>query len=132
MFWTIFSLGAPDGRDGVNTVKRERNIFSIWRKGTMSKTCAKIEDWWFDHYWYTIRLGNEQATGIFFNSLNIPRLTDEQKLSCEDSITEEECVKTLQSFQGNKAPGNDGLSIEFYSKLWEIISEPFVNCVNEI
>ena len=38
----------------------------------------------------------------------------------------------LQSFQGNKAPGNDGLPIEFYSKLWEIISEPFVNCVNEI
>ena len=82
--------------------------------------------------WYTIRLGNEQATGIFFNSLNIPGLTDEQKLSCEGSITEEECVKALQSFQGNKAPGNDGLSIEFYSKLWEIISEPFVNCVNEI
>ena len=45
---------------------------------------------------------------------------------------EEECVKALQSFQGNKAPGNDGLPIEFYSKLWEIISEPFVNCVNEI
>ena len=77
-------------------------------------------------------MGNEQATGIFFNSLNIPRLTDEQKLSCEGSITEEECVKALQSFQGNKAPGNDGLSIEFYSKLWEIISEPFVNCVKEI
>ena len=69
---------------------------------------------------------------FFFNSLNIPRLTDEQKLPCEGSITEEECVKALQSFQGNKAPGNDGLPIEFYSKLWEIISEPFVNCVNEI
>ena len=27
---------------------------------------------------------------------------------------------------------NDGLPIEFYSKFWEIISEPFVNCVNEI
>ena len=55
-------------------------------------------------------LGNEQATEIFLNSLNIPRLTDEQKLSCEGSITEEECVKALQSFQGNKASGNDGLS----------------------
>ena len=30
-------------------------------------------------------LGNEQATEIFLNSLNIPRLTDEQKLSCEGS-----------------------------------------------
>ena len=66
------------------------------------------------------------------NSLNIPRLTDQQKLSCEGSITEEECIKALQSFQGNKTPGNDGLPIEFYSRFWEIISEPFVNCVNEI
>ena len=66
------------------------------------------------------------------NSLNIPPLTDEQKLSCEGRITEEECVKPLQSFQGNKAPGNDALPIEFYSKFWEIISEPFVDCVNEI
>ena len=61
-------------------------------------------------------LGNEQATEMFLNSLNIPRLTDEQKLSCEGSITEEECVKALQSFQGNKTPGNDGLPIEFIVK----------------
>ena len=47
-------------------------------------------------------------------------------------LTEEECVKALQSFQGNIAPGNDGLPIEFYSKFWEIISEPFINCVNKI
>ena len=77
-------------------------------------------------------MGNEQAAEIFLNSLNIPRLTDEQNLSCEGSITEEECVKALKSFQGNKAPGNDGLPIEFYSKFWAIISEPFVDCVNEI
>ena len=47
-------------------------------------------------------LGNKQATEIFLNSLNIPRLTDEQKLSCEGSLTEEKCFKDLQSFQGNK------------------------------
>ena len=69
---------------------------------------------------------------FFLNCLNIPLLTDEQKLSCEGSITEEACVKALQSFRGNRAPGNDGLPIEFYSKFWEIISKPFVNCVNEI
>ena len=47
-------------------------------------------------------LGNEQATESFLNSLNIPRLIDEQKLSCEGSITEGECVRALQSFQDNK------------------------------
>ena len=29
------------GRDGVNTVKRVRNIFSTWRKGTMSKNMCE-------------------------------------------------------------------------------------------
>ena len=29
------------GRDGVNTVKTVRNIFSTWRKGTMSKNMCK-------------------------------------------------------------------------------------------
>ena len=77
-------------------------------------------------------LGNEQPTAFFLNSLNIPRRKDEQKLSCEGSSMEEECVKALHSFQGNKAPGHDGLPIEFYSKFWEIMREPFINCVNEI
>ena len=29
------------GRDGVNTVKRVQNSFSIWRKGTMSKNICE-------------------------------------------------------------------------------------------
>ena len=30
-------------------------------------------------------------------------------------------------FSNNKAPGNDGIPIEFYKKLWPLISEPFAN-----
>ena len=44
-------------------------------------------------------------------------------LSCEGKITAEECAKILQSFQLNKAPGNDGIPVEFYIKFWPIISE---------
>ena len=58
-------------------------------------------------------LGNEQATEIFLNSLNIPRLTDEQKLSCEGSLTEEKCLKDLQSCQGNKTVPM-GLAVNWY------------------
>ena len=103
--------------------------------GTITTDPFKIlseEKRFYQELYTSKNLGNKQATEIFLNSLNIPRLTDEQKLSCEGSITEEECVKALHSFQGNKAPGNDGFPIELYSKCWEIISEPFVNCVNEI
>ena len=39
--------------------------------------------------------------------------------------------KCLESFQNNKAPGNDGIPVEFYKKNWPRIREPFINCVNE-
>ena len=89
--------------DGVNTVKRVRNTFSIWRKETMSKNmCENLR---LMVRSLLIRLGNEQATGIFLNSLNIPRLTDEQKLSCEGSIMHQS-IETA-------APRSTGRSGEF-------------------
>ena len=67
---------------------------------------------------------NLQATELFLNNLNVPRLTEQQMLSCEGKITLEECTKALESFQNNKAPGNDGIPVEFYKNFWPLISEP--------
>ena len=74
---------------------------------------------------------NLQATELFLSNLNIPRLTEQQMLSCEGKISLEECAKVLESFQNNKAAGNDGMPVELYKKFWPLISEPFINCVNE-
>ena len=74
---------------------------------------------------------NLQATELFLSNLNIPRLTEQQMLSCEGKISLEECAKVLESFQKNKAAGNDGIPVELYKKFWPLISEPFINCVNE-
>ena len=38
----------------------------------------------------------------FLSDLNIPSITDEQKLSCEGKITPEECSTLLGSFQKTK------------------------------
>ena len=75
---------------------------------------------------------NLQATELFLNNLNIPRLTEQQMLSCEGKITFEESARVLESFQNNKAPGNDGIPVQYFTKdFWPLISEPFINCVNE-
>ena len=65
------------------------------------------------------------------SNLDIPRLTEEQKLSCEGKITPEECAAVLENFQNNKSPGNDGIPVEFYKKFWSLLSESFTKCVNE-
>ena len=70
--------------------------------------------------------GNE-----FLNNLNIPRLSEEQKQSCEGEIFVEEITATLNSFESNKSPDNDGILIEFYKSCWELISDPFMECVRE-
>ena len=66
---------------------------------------------------------NRYAAKSFLNNLNIPKLSEEEKQSCEG--------KLLETFQNNKAPGNDGIPVEFYKKLRPLISEPFIKCVNE-
>ena len=43
-----------------------------------------------------------QTIEAFLHSLNIPVLTEEQKLSCEGTISQEECASALDSFQNNK------------------------------
>jgi len=43
----------------------------------------------------------------------------------------EECELILETFSNNEAPGNDEIPIEFYKKLWPLISEPYVKCANE-
>ena len=45
---------------------------------------------------------------------------------CEGQKTHNECYSVLQSFQKNKTPGNDGLSIEFYLAFWSLIEKYLV------
>ena len=44
----------------------------------------------------------------------MPRLSVDDSQVCEGKLTIEECVKSLNSFEPNKSPGNDGLTVEFY------------------
>ena len=47
----------------------------------------------------------------------MPRLSVDDSQVCEGKLTIEECVKSLNSFEPNKSPGNDGLTVEFYNFL---------------
>ena len=75
---------------------------------------------------YTSRNMNNEAIKSFLKDILVPKLSEEQKMSCEGKITSEECALLLECFQNNKTPGNDGIPIEFYTKFWPLISEPFI------
>ena len=85
--------------------RNQQKVRKLKIKGSITTDPLKIlseEKRFHQELYKSKNLGNKQPTETFLNSLNIPRLTDQQKLSCEGSITEEDCVKALQSFQGNK------------------------------
>ena len=50
----------------------------------------------------------------YLELIPLPKLTNEQTLSCEVIVFEDELFKSLKSMENNKSPGNDGLSEEFY------------------
>ena len=58
------------------------------------------------------------------------KLTNEQTLSCEGIISEDEVFKSLKSMENNKSPGNDGLSKEFYECFWNEIKNPFLASIH--
>ena len=66
----------------------------------------------------------------FLTELTIPKLSEESKQSREGGITAEEFKTSLESFQNNKSPGNNGIPIEFYKRCWNLICNPFIDCVN--
>ena len=54
------------------------------------------------------------------------KLTNEQTLSCEGIISENEVLKSLKSMENNKSSRNDGFFKEFYECFWDEIKNPLL------
>jgi len=76
-----------------------------------------------------VDLENDE-TQFFFKQQNIPKLSTEMSNQCEGIISFKECENILKTFKLNKAPGNDGLTIEFYKRFWNEIGECLVESFN--
>ena len=57
---------------------------------------------------------NERECLEYLHSLNIPKLSEAERNSCEGLLTKKECLEVLSEMKNGKSPGNDGLTMEFY------------------
>lgn len=85
-----------------------------------------------DHYKYLYSSkrntpGNFQTFAL---GENAPRLSEEDKLSCEGPITKQECKNAISSMARNKTAGISGFTAEFFSFFWEDIGDVIVNYFN--
>ena len=58
-------------------------------------------------------------------------LDDDNKLKCEGLVTYNECLKSLNKMKGNKSPGLDGITTEWYQAFWPLVGELLVDVFNE-
>ena len=66
----------------------------------------------------------------YLDNIPLPKLTNEQTLSCEGIISEDEVFMSLKSVENNKSPGNDGLSKECYEYVFNEIKNPFLASIH--
>ena len=72
---------------------------------------------------------NEQL----FTSLcdGLPKIAAEENPDLGEPLTMRELCTALQSMKEGKAPGIDGLTVDFYKAFWEELGEDFLSVVNE-
>ena len=70
------------------------------------------------------------STDSLFRNINIPKLSEEQRTSCEGLISKEECKKAIEMFDNGKTPGNDGIPVEFYKIMWDNLADQLVEVIN--
>ena len=56
---------------------------------------------------------SEEMLNSFLSNSGIPKLTFNEARICDGKLTVDECYKSLQLFESNKSPANDGLTVEF-------------------
>ena len=73
----------------------------------------------------------EGAFDRFLEGVDIPRLTEEDRESCEGNITDSECLQALKSMANGKVPGPSGFTKEFFVANWESLGSLTVRYINE-
>ena len=80
---------------------------------------------------YSCDQTNPLEQNFFLNNLKAG-LSDQQKEHLQNDLSEFEIETAISQMAKDKAPGPDGLSIEFYTRCWPIIKNDFVNLLNQM
>ena len=67
----------------------------------------------------------------FLNDPDLPKLSESSKLDCEENISYNGLKEALLTFNKNKSPGLDGLTMEFYSHFWPLLQSKLIAMYEE-
>ena len=112
--------------------KAKSSVRKVFNKDGILITAIlqEIEQFYSDLYKADSLKPSENLLNSFLANPEIPRLTAENAQTCEGKLTVAECLKSLQLFENNKSPGDDGLTAEFYKAFWNIVGNLMVESLN--
>ena len=129
-------------------MKRVQSIFSSWEKRnqikkeikklqrnggsftTNDKEILGMQANFYENLYDEKQNKSKEELNNYMETTKTPKLLDEEKNECEGLLTNEECRAVLKTFNSNKSPGNDGLTIEFYRKFWPIFGQLMMDSFN--
>ena len=62
-------------------------------------------------------------------SITLPSVTNDEKVVCDNDLTDKELFDALKGMPNYKSPGNDGLTKEFYETFWDELKDFFINSI---
>lgn len=75
---------------------------------------------------------SEQEMPEFFEGFEVTKLTQSQKETLDEKVSQMEMNEALVDMKDNKTPGPDGLPVEFYKAFWDELKSPFEAMVHEV
>ena len=74
--------------------------------------------------------GSHELFADFVHSVQLPKLSDDDKENLEGELTIPECRQILKTFNFGKSPDEDCFTVEFYTKFFEFLANDLVESLN--
>lgn len=91
----------------------------------------KMQVDYYENLYKTKSITRIEDVNEFMKNINVPKLSEENRMKCEGMIDNEECLTALKKMSNNKSPGCDGLTAEFYKVHWQSVGTMIVDSFNE-
>ena len=126
---TPYFLNLEKQHQSINCIHRLRG--NDGNKVTTDSEILEEARKFYTKLYSTVKHDPEKIENYLDEIKTLKKLSEIDSQSLEGEITKSECEKALLKMKGNKSPGLDGLSIEFYKTFWPELGDLIVESFNE-
>lgn len=134
---TWLERGETSQKFSISTERRQAGKHQFRQLKTLAETMATTSDQLLstvrEFYGELYKQETTSPTAIRHILSNInTTLNEDDRQSCEGPLSLEELTASMRQLKTGKAPGLDGIPVEFYSSFWNCLMEDFAQMASEV